>query len=254
MHARTRCSSPYPQSNMLFSLQQALNYTAEAATLQYFPNFRFFMTARANKSTPQWDMTPQPESQCDAAAPSVSHPSASSEVFSSRSSPSAGAMTSSSSRHEWSACSVSGFLNNTDFHDGQGLGHAPSSSAAECCTQCSSAEWSAKGCKFFTFAAGTCWFKVDSNGVRTSVGSISGGVAPLPPPPPPPPLKPCNKWLTAAEASADDSKFLLSFSAVCFLTVRDVAMMHTGQRPMGLVSLLVPRIRCLQRWWRLGIG
>ena len=32
---------------MLFSLHQAINYTAEAATLATFPNFRFFMTNRA---------------------------------------------------------------------------------------------------------------------------------------------------------------------------------------------------------------
>eukprot|EP00039_Didymoeca_costata_P030232 m.28504 g.28504 ORF g.28504 m.28504 type:complete len:580 (+) comp8006_c0_seq3:35-1774(+) len=119
------------QSNMLFSLHQALNYTAEAATLTKFPNLRFFMTARANKSMPQWDLTPQPESQCDAAIP-------------------------------------------------KGVGNAP--------------------------------------------------------PGPPPPPAPCNEWLTAEQAMADNNTFLLSFSAVCFMTVRNIAEMHTGDRPMGLIQ------------------
>eukprot|EP00041_Stephanoeca_diplocostata_P031953 m.1007819 g.1007819 ORF g.1007819 m.1007819 type:complete len:415 (-) comp24057_c0_seq32:3204-4448(-) len=185
------------QSNMLFSLHQALNYTAEAATLATFPNFRFFMTARATNSTPQWDLTPQPLAACDAAATThvVGTPA--------------------------TTCNASEFLNNTDFHDGQGLGHAPGMSAADCCAQCSSPSWAAKGCKFFTFASappGTCWFKEDHNGPKHSPGSISGGVAPLPPPPPPPPPKPCNRWVTATEASANNADFLLSFSAVCFLT------------------------------------
>jgi sialate O-acetylesterase len=56
------------QSNMLFSLHQAINYTAEAATLASYPNFRFFMANRALNSTAQFDLTTD-DKNCDAAAP-----------------------------------------------------------------------------------------------------------------------------------------------------------------------------------------
>ena len=40
--------------------------------------------------------------------------------------------------------------------------------------------------------------------------------------------EPCNQWLTVENATANNSSFLQDFSAVCFLTVRDIARMHTG--------------------------
>jgi hypothetical protein len=79
----------------------------------------------------------------------------------------------------------------TDYHDGQGIGHAPGNGPGDCCTQCASAEWAVKGCKFFTWAGGgaapSCWFKADNHNPIRSVGAISGGISPPPGPPPPPP-------------------------------------------------------------------
>ena len=49
------------------------------------------------------------------------------------------------------------------------------------------------------------------------------------------PLGMCNRWVTAAEALANNASYLKSFSAVCFMTVRDIAAMHTGNRDVGLV-------------------
>ena len=46
------------QSNMFFTLHQSLNYTAEAATLASYPNFRFFMTKLSYSPTPLWDLGP----------------------------------------------------------------------------------------------------------------------------------------------------------------------------------------------------
>jgi lysophospholipase L1-like esterase len=90
-------------------------------------------------------------------------------------------------------CSAAAYLNNTDFHDGQGLGNGPGKDAADCCAQCSSAAWAAKGCKFFTLSMGTCWFKKDDSGRRYIAGAVSGGIsgAPLGPPPPAPPKAAC---------------------------------------------------------------
>ena len=60
--------------------------------------------------------------------------------------------------------------------------------------------------------------------------------------------EPCNQWLTAAQAtavrpgdhgdksSAVPNTFLSDFSAVCFLTIRDIARMHTGKRPVALIQ------------------
>ena len=45
----------------------------------------------------------------------------------------------------------------------------------------------------------------------------------------------CNRWVTAAEAAANNNSYLSQFSAACFMTARDVAKMHTGSRPVGLV-------------------
>ena len=200
------------QSNMLFSLHQSINYTAEAATLASFPNFRFFMTNRALNSTPQTDLTTD-DGNCDAAVPPAPP----------RPPPPPSAAT----------CSAKTFLNNTFFGRGHGpsIGHGPGTDAADCCTKCSKMQ----RCLFFSFAGGTCWFKAAAHGPpRPSPGAISGAVGGPPPPPPPP--RPCNRWVTPAEASANEASYLLSFSAVCFLTIRDIARQHTGQRPMALVQ------------------
>ena len=215
------------QSNMLFSLHQSINYTAEAATLASYPNFRFFMTNRALNDTAQFDVTTD-DKNCDAAAPPAPPVPPGP--------PPAG------------MCEASSFLNNTFYGHGHGpsIGHAAGKDAAECCAQCSGAEWAGKGCRFWSFApaaagdeagsAGTCWFKTSGHGpARALPGAVSGSVGGPPPPPPPP--KPCNRWLTPAEASANSAGYLLSFSAVCFMTVRDIARMHTHDRPMGLVQV-----------------
>lgn len=47
---------------------------------------------------------------------------------------------------------------------------------------------------------------------------------------------PCNTWLTAKEAAANNNNFLANFSAVCFMTVRDIARMHSGDRPVALIQ------------------
>ena len=44
----------------------------------------------------------------------------------------------------------------------------------------------------------------------------------------------CNTWLTAEEAAS--TEFIKDFSAVCYLTIRDIARMHTGKRPMALIQ------------------
>jgi hypothetical protein len=74
------------------------------------------------------------------------------------------------------ACDPATFEANTDFHDGQGLGHEAASSALACCRQCEAGKGAAAGCKFFTLAAGTCWYKADSNGKRAIAGAVSGAV------------------------------------------------------------------------------
>ena len=58
--------------------------------------------------------------------------------------------------------------------------------------------------------------------------------------------EPCDKWLTADQATTVvpgvsgqagvPNTFLANFSAVCFLTVRDIARMHTGNRPVALIQ------------------
>jgi hypothetical protein len=58
--------------------------------------------------------------------------------------------------------------------------------------------------------------------------------------------EPCNQWLTVEQATVEQpgklpksplpNTFLANFSAVCFLTVRDVARMHTSNRPMALIQ------------------
>ena len=90
-------------------------------------------------------------------------------------------------------CDASTFLQDTDYHgDGQGLGHAPGTSAGDCCTQCASGKY--PGCAYFSFAAKVCWFFQDNKGPRNMTGAVSGGTgaapAPTPPPPPLPPAPP----------------------------------------------------------------
>lgn len=53
--------------------------------------------------------------------------------------------------------------------------------------------------------------------------------------------EPCNKWLTVDQATAPqqggmNNTFLANFSAMCFLTIRDIARMHTGNRPVALIQ------------------
>ena len=58
--------------------------------------------------------------------------------------------------------------------------------------------------------------------------------------------EPCNKWLTVEQATAEQpgklprsplpNTFLANFSAVCFLTARDIARMHAGNRPVALIQ------------------
>ena len=57
--------------------------------------------------------------------------------------------------------------------------------------------------------------------------------------------EPCNQWLTTEQATAVQpgklpksplpNTFLANFSAVCFMTARDIARMHTGDRPVALI-------------------
>ena len=44
----------------------------------------------------------------------------------------------------------------------------------------------------------------------------------------------CNRWWTAEQALANG--LIDDFSAVCYMTVRDVARLHTGTRPVALVQ------------------
>ena len=52
---------------MVFPLQLALNATAEVESLKDFPNFHFFMTARATALAPRFDLVPitDPSAACD---------------------------------------------------------------------------------------------------------------------------------------------------------------------------------------------
>lgn len=119
---------------MLFSLHQAINYTAEVATLASYPNFRFFMTNRALNDTAQFDLA-HDDANCDAATPPAPPPPPPGP-------PLAG------------TCSASAFLNDTFYGHGHGpsIGRAAGKDAADCCAQCSSSAWAAKGCRFFSFA------------------------------------------------------------------------------------------------------
>jgi hypothetical protein len=58
--------------------------------------------------------------------------------------------------------------------------------------------------------------------------------------------EPCNQWLTVENATAVQpgklpksplpNTFLANFSAVCYLTIRDIARMHTSNRPVALIQ------------------
>ena len=55
----------------------------------------------------------------------------------------------------------------------------------------------------------------------------------------------CNKWVTAAEAA--QNKYIDGFSAMCFMTVREVARLHTGSIPIGIVQSAVGGTR-VEAW------
>ena len=50
----------------------------------------------------------------------------------------------------------------------------------------------------------------------------------------------CNRWVTVEEAASNDSAYLLSFSAECFMTVRNVIAAgefdDKNLRPMALIQ------------------
>jgi lysophospholipase L1-like esterase len=88
-------------------------------------------------------------------------------------------------------CNAANFEPDTDYHDGQGIGHAAATNVANCCAQCSNASLAAKGCKYFTYTSdGQCWFKLDDTGRRAVKGATSGSCVPPVPTPPPPPIPP----------------------------------------------------------------
>ena len=83
-------------------------------------------------------------------------------------------------------CDAALFENNTDYHDGQGIGHANATSPEDCCSKCQLAS----GCTHWTLAAGTCWFKADDDGRRACAGAVSGRTLPPPRVPTPAPGAP----------------------------------------------------------------
>ena len=83
--------------------------------------------------------------------------------------------------------------NDTDINPHTaGLGSIPGAAIGTCCDACASAEWQAKGCRFFTLSIGQCWFKASADTKVPAPGKISGGVplVPTPPPAPTPPPPP----------------------------------------------------------------
>lgn len=98
-------------------------------------------------------------------------------------------------------CSSSSWDIDTDYHNGEGLGHANAASAADCCTQCSQFD----GCSYFTFADGVCWFKDSNMGKRSHSGATSGGSGDIPPAPPPPPPGKVDKLEKEYAAIQSDS-------------------------------------------------
>jgi len=82
-------------------------------------------------------------------------------------------------------CDPKAWLTDLDYHgDGQGLGHAPSSSPADCCAQCGAFGGFLKGekCNYWSFANRVCWLFENNSGPRTQKGVTSGSI--LPPPAP----------------------------------------------------------------------
>jgi len=88
-------------------------------------------------------------------------------------------------------CVESTFQKGIGYHgDGQGVGHVNGTSALDCCNQCNSAEWKAKGCLAFGFAIKDkmCWFKKVQKGPRKDPNIISGRCDGTSPPTPAPVL------------------------------------------------------------------
>jgi len=84
-------------------------------------------------------------------------------------------------------CNPTVFLKDVDFHgDGQGLGHAPSTSPGDCCSQCGNF----KGCNYWSHSTGSCWLFKDNRGPRKQVGVVSGSILPPSPAPSPAPTAP----------------------------------------------------------------
>ena len=73
-------------------------------------------------------------------------------------------------------CDAAKFLNNMEFDDGDGLGEVHAGDAAACCAHCASADWAAKGCKWFSFVdvTGKCFLKADDNIPTSRIGVTSG--------------------------------------------------------------------------------
>ena len=46
----------------------------------------------------------------------------------------------------------------------------------------------------------------------------------------------CNRWVTSEQALANNASYLKAFSAVCFLTVRDITRIHTNKKAVALVQ------------------
>jgi len=63
-----------------------------------------------------------------------------------------------------------------EFNDGKGLGEVPAATAAACCAHCATAEWAAKGCRWFSFvdATGKCFLKADDDSPLSKEGVTSG--------------------------------------------------------------------------------
>ena len=67
-------------------------------------------------------------------------------------------------------------MHDMEFDDGLGLGEVHAPTAAACCAQCATAEWAAKGCKWFSFvdAEGKCYLKADETRPLAWKGITSG--------------------------------------------------------------------------------
>lgn len=154
------------QSNMFFTLHQSLNYTAEAATLANYPNFRFFMTNRALHNTPQFDLTTD-DANCDAAVPPTppAPPAPPAPV----------------------GCFPNAWIKDVAWKTGPGLGGVPAASAADCCAICGNSTMQKEHCKGWSWVPATqsepamCWLKTAVGGKSMgNKGGFSGGLQPPP--------------------------------------------------------------------------